>query len=443
MKKIIFYIIFLFSISIGYSQSGMKFPELVQRLEPYFDIDLIMDLKSQLPQGTDYTIWGWDVGDYSGDGHNDVALSCRVMGDKKSLLQVFLFVDIDGFLKKVAQYEYQFLDLPLEIGVVIRNNTCYITKKNKQFDWVIDGFTFQRGCIVKHDVYTTYRIGDYTYEKYRNYISMKASEKYLQTKSGKTEIYRDFLIIPSYNRGRLVYEGFQNSAFTDYVDYCFEGAYWWKGTEDASFTVSSAYDQDYLYFTIQATDESIVTANCDTCISDYFDVWFDVNKYKNYTDRFVTWKGSKPIYNTNAETGIYKITVNPGDFKEKPATVKISTNSSLDNNQKIESKNLRAMSNLTNNGYILKFKVPFSLFGYVGNPLATVGSFEIGCSVVMNDYDNEFRPEEKTELSTSALKPLDPSTYGLLIMLDNDEWYGESDNIFIDDIIKNLLEYGY
>ncbi len=444
MKKILVILSFLIISCLPIlAQSGMKFAELAQRLDPYFDQELILDLKNQLPQGTDYTIWGWDVGDFSGDGHSDVALSCRVMGDKKRLIQVFLFVDIDGFLKKVGQYEYQFLELPLEIGVAIRSNTCYVTKKNKQFDWVITGYTFDNGCIMKNDIYTTYRIGDYTYEKNRNFVSLKGSEKYLQTRNGKTEFYRDFLIIPSYQRGRLLYKGYQQSVFADYVDYCFDGAFWWKGTADASFTTSSAYDEDYLYFTIEANDDVVVSQYCDTCIGDYFDIWFDINKYKNPNERFLKWKGTKPAYNNVADSGIFKITVYPGDFKEKPADVKVSTNSELGNTAKIESKNLKAISNLTDKGYIVKFKIPFTLFGYNSNPLATIDQFEIGCSVVMNDYDNEFRPEEKTELSTSALQPLNPSTYGCLILIANDEWYGESENIFIEDILKNLLEYGY
>ena len=42
----------------------MRFPELAKKLEPYFAEDLINDIKNQLPQQSNYAIWGWDVGDF-------------------------------------------------------------------------------------------------------------------------------------------------------------------------------------------------------------------------------------------------------------------------------------------------------------------------------------------------------------------------------------------
>jgi hypothetical protein len=69
--------------------------------------------------------------------------------------------------------------------------------------------------------------------------------------------------------------------------------------------------------------------------------------------------------------------------------------------------------------------------------------YEIGCTFVVIDYDNEYRPEEKTEIATSAFIPYDPSTYGSLILIPDGKWYGKSENIFTEDVIKNLFEYGF
>jgi len=48
-------------------------------------------------------------------------------------MEVFLFADIDGFLVKVGQFVYEYVELPLEVGVAIRNGIVGINQKFKQF----------------------------------------------------------------------------------------------------------------------------------------------------------------------------------------------------------------------------------------------------------------------------------------------------------------------
>jgi len=96
----------LLFVSESMSQAGMRFEELSKRLEKYYAEPLINDIKMQLPQGTDYRIWGWDVGDFSGDSYNDLALSVKLIGDKRKTNYVFLFVDLDGYMTKVAELPF-------------------------------------------------------------------------------------------------------------------------------------------------------------------------------------------------------------------------------------------------------------------------------------------------------------------------------------------------
>ena len=88
------------------AQSGMQFDELQPKLQPYFADELIGDVRDALPQGADYRIWGWDVGDFTGDGYNDLALSIHVLGTRKRMCQVYLFGDIDGFPREGGQPDH-------------------------------------------------------------------------------------------------------------------------------------------------------------------------------------------------------------------------------------------------------------------------------------------------------------------------------------------------
>ena len=310
MKKNILKLVFIILFSnLAFSQSGIKYPELVKRLDPYFDVSLLEDIRKQLPQGSDFNIWGYDVGDFSGDGYNDVAMSLRLSGDRSRKMHVYLFADIDGFLQNVGKFNYDFVDLPLEIGVVIRDNKCFVTKKNKQYDWIMDAYSFDNGALIKSEEFSTKRIGDLTYEKVRNYIDLKSSDKYIQTKNGQEVFFRKYLNLPSYWRGRMIYKGYEAELYSDYIDYVHEGAYWWKGEKDCSFRVSSSYDENFLYFTIDVNDESVVPQYCDTCITDMVDLWLDVN-IAGEDNRFAYLsKDGKVNFKTKTETGVFRISV--------------------------------------------------------------------------------------------------------------------------------------
>lgn len=443
MKKSILVVIFLFIVSSAglFSQSGMRFPELSKRLEIYFHKDLISDIQNQLPKGGDFQIWGWDVGDFSGDGNNDVALSIKVATQKGRTIQVFLFVDIDGYLVKVGQYPFDFVELPLEIGVSIRDNACFVTQKNKQYDWVIRGYRFDNGSIIHLDEYKTKRVGALTYQSYRNFQNLKNYDKYFNTNSGKIQFFSEYMTVPSYYRGRLVYKGYKSETDCDDINYVPIGAYFWKGTQDLSFSVSSAYDEQYLYMTVTVVDDAVVGQVCDTCFNDNIELWLDLFNGGKNSNRLWTAKGDDVKFREKADSGIFCFEINPGDFLDRQASVKVRTSDKLDAVRKLNTKNIKIVSDLTDDGYIVKFKIPFVLLGI---DIANMTSIqEYGCSVIVNDIDNEFRPEEKTVHGMSIFNPEKPSTYGSLLIIPNKQWYGETENIYKEEIHKTLLEWGY
>jgi hypothetical protein len=422
----------------------MRFEELSKRLEQYFSEPLLNDIKSQLPQGTDYRIWGWDVGDFSGDHYNDLALSVKLSGDKKKTNYVFLFIDLDGYLTKVAEMPFDYVEMPLEIGVVIRYGICNITKKVERFNWIIRGFRFDNGVLIQQDNFETEKIGKYTHEKTIDYQTLRMKEKYIITNNSTTVYSTDHLIIPSFYRSRLIYKGYQDRTFCNYIDYVKNGAYYWYGDDDCSFNVSSAYDDKFLYFTIEIKDDQVVNPRCDTCCGDNVEIWFDVSLEAKKGDRFVERKGENLKFRKKVEAGIISFSIFPGDFKTKRAYVKdISTTDNLYNFQKAEVNNIKVASSLRDKGYVLKIKIPFMLLGYKGPSPDSQDTIEFGSTVVLHDIDNPFRPEEETEIATSSFDKNDPATYGTLILIPTNQWYGSAKNIYKEDIVKSLSEFGF
>ncbi|MFP4369017.1 MAG: hypothetical protein ACLFR2_05505 [Candidatus Kapaibacterium sp.] len=446
MKFLKYIIIVLFVVGSGdaLAQSGMKFGEMARKLDPYFDKALILDVKNQLPQGTDYSIWGWDVGDFSGDGYYDVAMTVKFATDKKRIVHVYMFVDIEGYLVNVGTFTYEFIDLPLEIGIIIKNNACLVTKKNKENDWEINGHTFDNGSLVRLDDYRTKQILNLTHERYVNYLELHNTEKYILTRNGMLEFSADYMVIPSYNRGRKVYKGYNDVAEVSTIEYVHHGAYDWEGFDDCSFKVSSAYDDEYLYMTVEVNDDKIITQKCDTCIADYVDVWLDVfSSPDSLSDRFSTKIKDRIIFRSVTDSGLYRFSVYPGDFLEQKPYMKISTTDEMQPYQSAAAKDMKVVTDYTNQGYILKFRIPFIILGFQGNPMKEKYITELGCTVVVNDYDNEFRPEEKTEIASSKFSSMNPSTYGSLMLIPPGKWYGKSSNIYEEEILRYLSEYGF
>ncbi|MCK5742533.1 MAG: hypothetical protein KAH48_09965, partial [Chlorobi bacterium] len=272
------------------AQTGMRYPEFSARLHKYFPSLLLEDVEEQLPQTDNYTIWSWDVGDFSGDGFNDVAFTLRPSG-KSRIGVVYMFINMDGYLTKVAAIDYTYVELPLEIGIVIKYNKCSVTKKNKKYDWIIRSYNFDNGTLMISNEFSTKRIETLTKEKRIDYKNLHNSEKYFTTRGEKVLFEADYMTIPSYSRNRKIYKGYNSDAGMVYVDYVYKGAFWWKGREDASYSVSSAYDDQYLYMTVDVNDDEVVTASGRLKASDYLEIWFDINPLRTKGDRFLIRDG--------------------------------------------------------------------------------------------------------------------------------------------------------
>ncbi len=442
MKLYVILLSILLSAS-AFGQSGMHFSEFAHKIEPYFDEAFIKDIEIQMPKGAKYAIWGWDVGDFTGDGYNDVAFAIKLASERKKIVQVYLFADIEGYMVKVGEFPYEFFEIPLEIGVVIKDGTCLITKKNEQFDWLIRGYKFENGTLVLNDEFRTFPKGRYTMEMYNNYLSLENYVKFINRTGSNEAFYADYLTIPSYPRGKQIYKGYASRALSKRVDYVHKGAYNWTGEEDCSFEVKSAYDDNYLYFTINVFDDAIVTKKCDSCECDYLEVWFYADKLVGDREKYETEDPDTLNSASIKSEGLFCFKIYPGNFKDIKSYIKLSTTDELAKYQNIAVKDIKSVSSLFPQGYTVKVKIPFIVLGYQTPPMVDNGFACLNLSIVAHDLDNEFRPEERTEIATSAFSPFNPFTYGCLKLIPNDAWYGTSNNIYKDDVLKHLNEYGF
>lgn len=426
------------------AQSGMEFADFKRKLEPYFADDLIEDLRMAMPQGANYRVWGWDVGDFSGDGVLDVAFSVNVLGTRRRESTVYLFVDNEGFLVNIARYPLAYVELPLEIGVVIRDGACFVTQKKKAEHWSIRGYQYRDGAVVLFDEFVSDRVDVYGHESYRNFRTLETRERFLNAK-GDEQFRSNYITIPCYQRGRQIVAGYVSDVVVDAIRNVHAGAYWWKGPEDASFTARVVYDDEYLYLRVNVMDSTVVTGWCDTCAADRLDIWLDaVPPDERSGSRTVGMDDKGRVrFRTESDSGLYAFSIRIGDFTDVRPSIKVKTTDDLTPDQEAAIQQLRVVTALRSDGYVVKLRIPFLLLGYERVPLEERSLTELGCSIALYDVDNEFRPEESTLVATSPIDVLNPATYGSIRFIPESLWYGETMNIYTDAVMMTLQELGF
>lgn len=425
----------------GRAQTAISFDSLAVLVDPYFAPELVQDVKDALPQ-TSFDVWGYGIGDYSGDGANDLAVVTRMRNDSRRKMSVYFFVDDEGILRLIKQANVDFVELPIEVSVAIANGNAYMTRKLKEANWEIFGYRFQSGVVMMVDKFTTEIQGNMAYETYRNFQTLEGYERYISTTDTNVIFRSDFLTTPSYGRGRDVSTGYQATARAQRSKYIMRGSYYWQNEADLTLDVRSAFDKDYLYFNINVKDDEVLgtDANGSDSTADHMELWLDMY---SLGDRFRVGRKNRD-FRMKTDSNIYAFTISLGDFVDQQARVKISSSNTLDDGQLNAAKAIKAAAARIDSGYAVKLRIPFGLFGFEGAPLTGEELTSFGMNVVVHDVDNPYRPEETTTITTSQnFDRTKPATFGAVVLVPNSQYYGESTNIFLGDLKERLQEVGY
>lgn len=421
------------------AQRGMSFAELAQALEPYFDRSLIADLRTQLPLGAAYEIWGWDAGDFSGDGYPDLAVTVYIPQERQRRVRVYAFVDQDGFLLNVAQMTLSFLELPLEVGIAIRDTTCFVTQKHRPGLWSIRGYRYWRGYFTLWEERTLENTSHSSTELRLFYHRLEKEERRFRS-DGQLIAQRRSLVVPAYHRSQRLSGGYAAEALCTTVDYILQGAYYWEGPQDLALQLRAAYDESFLYLALRVSDDAVVTGRCDSCPADFLRLWF-ARPRTDTTPTPTSRSGRRRTAPAPPAWDFLELTLRLGDFAEKlPQLTLHSTHGEVPPTLR---NRIKAVVARRPEGYTAKLRIPLALL--TATPPATGSEpLRLSCTVQVMDIDNEFRPEEATALYTSSdFVPSVPHTYAELLLIPVGQWYGESSNIFVDAIADELLQLGF
>lgn len=427
--------------AVAVAQDALSFKELAEKMDPYFVPELVQDVKDALPQSP-FDVWGYDVGDFSGDGVYDFAMTIRMKNDTKKKITVYFFIDDEGILKLIRQSSVNFVELPIEVGVSISNGNAYIARRETPTHWGIEGYRYSNGVVMMVNEFDTDQQGLLTHEEYRNYQTLEGNERYRNTNNGEQVFQSEFMTVPSYGRGRDVSSGYQSTASARMSKYVLSGSYFWAGNSDFYFDARSAFDDEYLYFNVVVHDDDVIPMGLketDT-VADRLEIWMDMYTLGN---RLRVGKRSRD-FRTKTDSNIYAFNISLGDLYDKPADVKVSTSNDLDQQQTAAAKKVRAIATRLDGGYSVKTRIPWALLGFNQAPIDDSTLTEFGMTLVAHDVDNVYRPEETTTMTTSkGFEPAKPATFGGLTLVPRDHYYGEAMNIYLGEVKERLEEVGF
>lgn len=413
------------------AQRGMSFEELLPKLEAYFDPALLADLRTQLPSGAPYEIWGWAVGDFSGDGYPDVALTVLVPQERQRRVRVYAFIDQDGFLLAVAVLPVPYLELPLEVGVAIQDTLCFVTQKHRSGVWSIRGYRYWLGNFLLWQEQT---LTGTSSEVTLNYRWLQKRERWWRPDGKVAE--RFSLLLPAPYRQDRGFEEYARDAVCATVDYIPRGAYYWSGPEDASLRLRAAYDERFLYLALWVTDDAVVTGRCDTCPADMLRFWFAHARADTVLER-----SQRKTVRTVWER--FGISLRLGDFLEQAPQLTLYSQHWQEIARSPLWHQVKAIASRRPTGYSVKLRLPLALLLKRADSLGSA-PIRLRFAVELLDVDNEFRPEETTVIcTTSDFRADDPETYAELLVLPRGQRFGESRNIFADALVEELLRLGF
>jgi hypothetical protein len=433
MPKIVFILLLLLANTPLFPQSGSTIKEFEKKLSDYYDAELIEDVISTIGDNQS-RVWSWDIGDYSSDDHNDIACVVRYSKEKSRQCSVFFFVDINGTLTPVGSQSRDFVDSPLEVGVAIKNSSCYVTSKKEQFNWNIVGYKYRHGSFFESDTFSTSRIGNQTSESFKDHVQRRNSLHVFSTKTEETSFYHHYYDIPSFSKGEIINSNHAGPYIIDRADDVAVGAFYWKGPADASIhIIESFYDEKAWYVRASIKDDTLIDKICDTCIQDKLTILLS-NILPSQTPEQTLKK------QVIAKQQSYMIEILPSFATPHESTILVQEqNSGYKKALSQASLNVKKRKS----GYDIFLSIPFQVLS--GLDISGLGMEQrlLGCSIILTDSDNQFRPEELTRIISSDYEMGNDDSLGVLTFYPKNAAIADVQSHFSKELSETLLQLGF
>ncbi len=389
----------IFLLSNPANAQSITYEEFLNIASQGLNIEAVEKLRENFPKK--FNVTALDIGDFSGDGKNDFAIGVMPPRSRKNIF-IYLFADSLNNYELIFSDTLKFHELPVEIGFSIENQICFLTHKIADRNWEIKGYTFLKNEFAEYDFYETDKlnlkkniiVGE---EKYTNFKTLQGFNGFFDINTLKELKKISFVNLPVYDLKRNVYKGFKRSVeITDDLQWKDEDNF----EEKVYGKIHAAKTENALLLTIDLSEIQI--SEIDSVNPVKYEIYFDRS-----LERVKLQKRNKIGFreNADAESGGLEIDYFPfmNNFE-----VKLNFGKSFSINKdevQIDFENFRE----------LKIQIPLDqILPAKRNSLGFFTSINI-----------PLKGKENLILKNSNGNSKDPSSYGRLIFIDRNEYFGK------------------
>ena len=260
---------------------SLQFAEFSSALGKIFSEEKIQTILSKLPPNCN--IYGYDIGEFSGDDGMDVALSTRPENARGRTIDVHFFVNAGSRFLHVQTLQRVFVIEPIEVGFSIERGTAFVTEKTGEFGWRITGYAVQNGVFRRVSQWVTNRMRHRDqqtavgFERAYDMRSNIADEHYYGTNSNRSFLRKKFYDLPVFGKLDDVPSGIRRQIGDSTAMMIVRGASSWHGPEDCSIFCSGWYDSASVEFHLTVDDDRLLyEGSLDS--SDYAALSFDFSR---------------------------------------------------------------------------------------------------------------------------------------------------------------------
>lgn len=275
---------------------------LAAALGGIFSQEKIATILSKLPPKC--KIYGFDIGEYSGDDGMDVVLSVMRDDAPHKTLDVHFFLNDGPGFRLLRTLTRRYILEPIEVGFSVDQGVCHVTEKTGEFSWRITGYTATDGKFRRSSEWTTdrmrvgSRVTNVGYERSFSYETLLGEEHYYGSNSNKTYLRQKYYDLPVFPAELSLPEEMAEQIGDSSGLMITRGGSSWFGPDDCLLLCSARYDSSMVTFRIRLHDDRLLYhASADS--SDHLELLFDPSRRNR-----VRPDGKRQTYSPNALFGI-------------------------------------------------------------------------------------------------------------------------------------------
>jgi hypothetical protein len=238
-----------------------RFSQVLRRHVPE---QLVQDIISKLPPNS--KVYGFDIGDITGDSLADVLLSIRHDEARTRELEILVFVRMDERMERAASLRKRYVGEPIEVGFAVEDGICRITQKLADYAWNITGYTVSSLVFQETDAWNTHRVAAPGYAAYGvetvdDYRTLRTTETYYRLADARTVHRSSYRTVPVFPAGRSLPPMLTRMLVDDDAHGILSGSSSWFGADDCGLAIEGSWDSTAVTLRVHVSDERLLAAD--------------------------------------------------------------------------------------------------------------------------------------------------------------------------------------